>query len=285
MSRLLYVTDLHGWQEGYEALIGFAVHQGVSVIANGGDMLPKGSGILKEQKRFIRSYLPDFLERCKDAGIAYCAMFGNDDLASRLPYWRDVIAAHEFAFDLTDRWHELTDGFRIRGVNYVPDAPFGLKDWMVLDSPGWSRPLQTCRAIVTGPNGFEAIPDVERFFAERPTLADILDEAASGAMDMTRVIAVIHAPPARAGLGVLGGILRGKDVGSEAVRAWIEKHQPLLTLHGHIHESPDITGIHTARIGRTVCHQPGQKAELAMTASIVEIDSGNVRIDRRVLTV
>lgn len=42
--------------------------------------------------------------------------------------------------------------------------------------------------------------------------------------------------------------------GSSAVRSAIEKHQPLLGLHGHIHESRAV-----ARIGRTCCLNPGSE--------------------------
>jgi len=42
-------------------------------------------------------------------------------------------------------------------------------------------------------------------------------------------------------------------VGSIAVRRFIEARQPLLTLHGHIHESARLTGAWQDRIGRTVC--------------------------------
>ena len=248
-------------------------------------MLPKGSHILKEQKAFIQKFLPGFLTECSDAGISYYAMFGNDDLASRLPYWREVIDEHENTFDMTEGWYELPGGYPIRGVNYVPDAPFGLKDWMVLDSSGWPRPMQTCRAIITGPKGFEEIGDVERFFRERPTLAEILVDATAESVDIGKAIVVVHAPPAGLGLGTLGGILRGKDVGSPAVREWIEEKQPLLTLHGHIHESPDVTGIHTAQLGRTICHQPGQKAQLGLTVSIIEINGAQVDIDRRIIVI
>jgi Icc-related predicted phosphoesterase len=42
-------------------------------------------------------------------------------------------------------------------------------------------------------------------------------------------------------------------VGSVAVRRFIEDRQPLLTLHGHIHESTRLTGSRRDRIGRTHC--------------------------------
>src|SRR5206468_6740630 len=42
-------------------------------------------------------------------------------------------------------------------------------------------------------------------------------------------------------------------VGSIAVRRFIEQRQPLLTLHGHVHESTRITGAWKTKIGKTVC--------------------------------
>lgn len=41
-------------------------------------------------------------------------------------------------------------------------------------------------------------------------------------------------------------------VGSTAVRKAIEKYQPLLGLHGHIHESKGVT-----KIGKTLAINPG----------------------------
>jgi Icc-related predicted phosphoesterase len=41
-------------------------------------------------------------------------------------------------------------------------------------------------------------------------------------------------------------------VGSTAVRELIEQYQPLMGLHGHVHESPAAN-----RIGRTLCINPG----------------------------
>ena len=42
-------------------------------------------------------------------------------------------------------------------------------------------------------------------------------------------------------------------VGSIAIRRFIEARQPLVTLHGHVHESARLTGAVADRIGRTVC--------------------------------
>jgi hypothetical protein len=62
-------------------------------------------------------------------------------------------------------------------------------------------------------------------------------------------------------------------VGSHAVRAAIEKHQPLLGLHGHIHESRA-----TARIGRTLCVNPGSEyTEGLLRGTIVNLEEERVK--------
>ena len=56
--------------------------------------------------------------------------------------------------------------------------------------------------------------------------------------------------------------------GSEAVRALIEKYQPLIALHGHIHESRG-----TAKIGKTICINPGSAyGEGVLHGALFELD-------------
>jgi len=95
-------------------------------------------------------------------------------------------------------------------------------------------------------------------------LASKIDELASQVKDMDKCIFNLHAPPHNSGLDtapkldetlkpvVVGSQLQMTSVGSIAVRAAIENHQPLLGLHGHVHESKGV-----CRIGRTLCLNPG----------------------------
>jgi Icc-related predicted phosphoesterase len=66
---------------------------------------------------------------------------------------------------------------------------------------------------------------------------------------------VSHVPPVTTNLDATYG---GFHAGSRAVRAYIEGFQPTLSLHGHIHESPQVSGSVCDRIGRTLCVNPGQ---------------------------
>lgn len=61
-------------------------------------------------------------------------------------------------------------------------------------------------------------------------------------------IFVSHTPPYNSGLD----IVEGKNVGSVAIRQFIEKYQPLLSLHGHVHEFTS-----TVKIDKTICVNAG----------------------------
>ena len=95
-----------------------------------------------------------------------------------------------------------------------------------------------------------------------------LDALASQVRDPRRAVFMIHVPPHDSGLDTApildenlrptisaGDVLRG-PVGSQAVRRIIERYEPLLGVHGHIHESGG-----ERRIGRTLCINPGQRGQ------------------------
>lgn len=279
MFRLLYVTDLHGWTRGYELIAEIAQAAQITTIINGGDMLPHGRELVATQRRFIERYLGSYLERLGAAGISYYGMLGNDDCQAVLPDWQELVRVSPRLHDLTEGWLPLADGLAICGCNYIPDPPFRLKDWCVLDTRDFVRPPQHPDPLISRGDRLESVGDIEAFFRGRPTLEELLDARAARAAGWERAVVVCHSPPRGTGLG---NISADTDVGSAAVRAWIEKYQPLLTLHGHIHESPRITGRDTVPLGRTTVHQPGQERFLGrLVYSIVAIEEGAVRVERR----
>lgn len=104
-----------------------------------------------------------------------------------------------------------------------------------------------------------------------------------------RTVYNFHCPPYGSGLDEapeITGDMRPKHagrstvpVGSTAVRDAIEKGQPALTLHGHIHEARGST-----RIGRTLCINPGSSYEQGqLLGAVVDLDGGK-KIKRFVLT-
>jgi Icc-related predicted phosphoesterase len=94
----------------------------------------------------------------------------------------------------------------------------------------------------------------------------------------------LHCPPYDSGLDLapqltddLRVVTKGGEqvivpVGSRAVRNVIERHQPLLGLHGHIHESR-----RAATIGRTLCLNPGSAySEGVVDGALVDLDGDRV---------
>lgn len=77
---------------------------------------------------------------------------------------------------------------------------------------------------------------------------------------------------------LVGGRPRMISAGSKAVRKIIEKYQPLLGLHGHIHESPG-----RIKLGRTECLNPGSEyTEGIFKGFLVEIDGPKITRLQRV---
>jgi Icc-related predicted phosphoesterase len=71
----------------------------------------------------------------------------------------------------------------------------------------------------------------------------------------------------------MGGI-EPAAVGSTAVREAIERHQPVLSLHGHVHESRG-----TAKIGRTLAINPGSEYNQGLLrGAIVQLKKGKVKM-------
>jgi Icc-related predicted phosphoesterase len=113
----------------------------------------------------------------------------------------------------------------------------------------------------------------------------ILRSLTSQVKDFSRAIFNIHVPPYDTLLDVapeLDGELKtivksGQPsmihVGSTSVRKAIEMHQPMLGLHGHIHESKGVE-----KIGRTICLNPGSEyQEGILRAAIITLDTGKLK--------
>ncbi len=79
-------------------------------------------------------------------------------------------------------------------------------------------------------------------------------------------------------IAVKGGHTHMIPVGSTAVRNIIEKYQPLVALHGHIHESPG-----RVKLGRTECLNPGSEyAEGILKGFLVELNGSKITQLRRI---
>ena len=117
-------------------------------------------------------------------------------------------------------------------------------------------------------------------------LTEIINRMISKVERMENCIFNLHCPPFNTPIDLApelddtlkpkvtgGGGISMVHVGSVAVRQVIEKHQPLLGIHGHIHESHGFV-----KIGRTVCINPGSEyGEGILRGALLNIDEKGLK--------
>jgi len=259
VSTILYASDLHGNHEAYEKL--FALEADAIVL--GGDLLTyplkSGGDLLALQRRFV-----EYLAARMATRPCYWIP-GNDD-------WAAVLGPLESAgIPLHGRALPFLDGLSIAGYGCVPITPFGMKDFDRVDVPGWEPMQAPKRCLWSSPAGIEPVP--LRAVEGRPTIEADLATLAT-LTDPQKTIYVVHSPPFATTLDRLQGGLT--PIGSRALRAFIERAQPPLTLHGHVHESPGVE-----RLGRTVCVNPGDSMTKLHAVRIDLKDYSVVPVDGR----
>ena len=257
---VVYTSDLHGNKEHYQELFELAEQRKAQAIIIGGDMLPihgpfKSS--LQEQRNFIFSYLEpkiqDFRSRAPQTTIY--AMLGNDDWQASNVHLGILVAKGTLRL-LHGEKHELGSGYELVGYAHVPPTPFTIKDGERRDLQKDVVDQQRCTACVS--QGAKiVVVDPEQYFASVMSIEEELERLPKE-RDPSRTVYVMHSPPFKTNLDRL---FDGRWVGSQAIRAFVEKYQPYLTLHGHIHESSEISGTYWDRIGKTICINPGQSTE------------------------
>jgi len=119
---------------------------------------------------------------------------------------------------------------------------------------------------------------------EDDKLEERLERYISQVKNMESAIFNFHAPPYQTKLDeaplldkdlnpiIQGGSVVMVPVGSKAVRKMIEKYQPFLGLHGHIHEASG-----SMKIGKTYCVNPGSEyAEGILRAFLIEFKGNQI---------
>ncbi|MBN1896769.1 MAG: metallophosphoesterase [Candidatus Aenigmarchaeota archaeon] len=219
---IVFATDLHGEIYQYEKVFEVAAGKNVKALVIGGDIGPFLSvigDIAGYQKDFISSYLiPRLKDFQKKTPKDVFLMMGNDDLKMNMEALEK--GEKEGTFKIINQKVYPLGGKYIAGYSFVNEAPILIKDW------------EKSESLIED--------DLERL---------------SDKSDPRKTIYSMHAPPIGTNLDI---IFSGDHVGSRAVREFIEKKQPYLTLHGHIHESPRMSGSWKDIIGETISVNPGK---------------------------
>lgn len=180
---------------------------------------------LKVMRETLTRWLDLAEQRLAGTGIPLYAMTGNDDPPELQGLLRDSPVLTETEEGLVDLGEDIT----MLSFGYSNPTP-------------WHTPRE--------------LPDDE--------ILRRVEKKAAAVERPERAVFNLHVPPARTAIDrapaldgslkpvVKGGAVVMESVGSEAVRRVLEEYQPMLGLHGHIHESRGVQ-----KIGRTLCINPG----------------------------
>ena len=257
MPRCLFVTDLHGCPDRYASLFEILRREPVDAVFLGGDLLPSAMLLATRLSFRHRDFLGDFLApklrslrgELGPRAPRIFTILGNDDGRAEEAMVLDL--AWEGLWTYAHGARHRLGSHPVYGYSMVPPSPFLLKDWERYDVSRYVDP--GCVSPEEGRRSVPAAPAVVRYGTIAADLAHI-----TRSDDLSQAILLFHGPPYRTCLD--RAALDGKSVdhvpldvhvGSIAVRRFIEARQPLLTLHGHIHESARLTGAWREQLGRT----------------------------------
>lgn len=266
-----FVSDLHGKIDRYHKLFALIKTEKPAAVFIGGDLFPHNHNKanefnFKDTDDFIDDIIVsgfrDLKNHLLDQYPEVFIILGNDD--PKIEEQRIINAESLGIWKYIHNKRTILQGYDIYGYSNIPPSPFLLKDWERYDvsryvDPGCIHPTEGKRT--TNDN-----TDIEY-----ATIQKDIDELTKGFLP-EKSIFLFHSPPYQTNLD--RAALDGKtfdhvpldvNVGSIAIRRFIENKQPLLTLHGHIHESSEITGFWSDKIGRTTLFSAAyNKPELAV---------------------
>ena len=304
--RIFFATDIHGSERGFRKFLAAAKGYGAGALILGGDIAGKGLVPIRAANTTLTATIRgEAVSVPKDEEPRLRAEI------NRLGFYSVIADDAEYERLQDDKQH-LDVAFR-REIKGQVEAWCALAAERLdpsvrcLITPGNDDPLEIDAVLKSAPRIecpegelFELGPvliascgdvtptpwNTEREFSEEDLgkrLAKRLDAAPAG----SRVVVNFHCPPYGTGLDfaaelddMLRPVIRGGrpsiiPVGSKAVRDAIKKYQPVVGLHGHIHESRG-----AQKLGKTMCLNPGSDYTAdVLRGVIVDFDSDGGYID------
>jgi len=299
MTKLFFATDLHGSEVCWKKFLNAAKFYDADVLICGGDMSGKAIVPVVSENGHYSVVLGG--ERQTVTAEQVSDVEGNIRRKGYYPLRMSVERLHELdqnpamraecfqevMLDGVERWMNMA-AEKLRGTGIRCFVCPGNDDEMEVDEVVRRAELvELGEGRMVDVDGFSMIStgwsnptpwNTHREDSEEK-LAERIEAMASKVPDQSRAIFNLHCPPFKSGLDEAPAIdadlklLHGgralRPVGSTAVRQAIERYQPLLSLHGHIHESKGAT-----KIGKTLSINPGSAYEEGMLmGAIVQLDA------------
>ena len=293
LTRLFFATDLHGSERTYRKFINAGKFYEANVLVMGGDITGKllipiikdGGGYRatlqgRVEHLTTETELQNLLDRLATLGFYNKIMPEDEFIAIQSDSVIINALFHELARKRLESWVDLAET-RLRGTGIKCFVTGGNDDdpevLQAIQRAG-TQAFFACEGQVVNVDDDHTMISVG-FSSPTPwktpreiadeKLGQVIEEAAAKVTDFSRCIFNLHDPPRDSTLDtcpmldwsmdppqpiVRAGQMVMHGAGSKSVRHAIEVHQPMLSLHGHIHESQAV-----AKIGRTTCINPGSE--------------------------
>jgi len=289
-TRLFFATDVHGSERCFRKFLNAGKAYNADVLILGGDLTGKMLVPIVEHERdkFSASFLGDEYHLSGSQEVE--AVEKNIRAVGCYPYRTTPDEIEGFSNDKgklaevfselmitsIQEWMDIADS-RLRGTGIKCFVSPGNDDILAIDGA-----LRSSESVINPEGRVVKIDESHEMIScgfanmtpwkcprdiSDEELAGKIEEMTSKVKNMGNCIFNLHCPPHGSGLDegpkldetlkpVLGpgGDVQMIPTGSISVRRAIERWQPLLSLHGHIHESRGVL-----RIGRTLCANPGSE--------------------------
>jgi Icc-related predicted phosphoesterase len=301
MPRLFFATDVHGSEICWRKFLNAGKFYQADVLILGGDMTGKAlvpiqqqadgtwKGVLLQQEFILKTEqeVRDFEKRVGSRG--YYPFRASADMMAEFRADPKKVDAffNQQMLNVVAQWMELADAKLANSGLKCFVCPGNDDDFSVDEVVKQSQrvTLAEGKCVELG-DGFQMISsgwsNVTPWKTHREeseeNLAKRIEAMIPAGANMQRMVFNLHCPPYGSNLDEAAQLdenLNVKDagrsltpVGSKAVRDLILKYQPLLSLHGHIHE-----GKGTARLGKTLAINAGSLYEQGvLQGAIIELD-------------
>jgi Icc-related predicted phosphoesterase len=285
--KICFVSDIHGSERCFKKFLNAGKFYDAGYLVLGGDITGKTMvPIERRNGGWLASYgdheYRDMTERerleleqlIRDNG-QYPVTGEHDELAALFSAEQRDETFDRVVVASIERWVELAES-RLAGTGVRCFVTPGNDDFWSIDGPlqgaelvefveGRCVKLDDDHEMIT--TGYSNItPWRSPRELEEDALLERIEAMYAQVERPENLVAVLHPPPRGTELDqapmidadfkvqTSGGDVRMGSVGSQAVRDFIERRQPLLGLHGHVHESKG-----SELIGRTLCINPGSE--------------------------
>lgn len=304
--RLYFATDIHGSDVCFRKFINAAKFYGAEVLILGGDItgklimpiVPDGSDNYTfrwhgEEHQVSGTELTNAQKQLRDAGY-YPAILTPEEVAllnTDQSHVEELFV--KLACESISRWMDIAEE-RLRGTGVECYISPGNDDPLAIDAilSRGGMVVNPEERVVTLRGEWEMVSygttNITPWKSPRELPEDQLevrlDALAKQVKNQVKAIYNIHVPPYNTSIDkapkldstlkplVLPGGMQMAPVGSTAVTTIIKRYQPMLALHGHVHESRG-----HVKIGRTLCINPGSEyGEGVLRGALVQIGKKGV---------